>query len=500
MISTGHWRWLGMALCAVTGFYAIWHWTGGLTRYYQADALIKTMDRQTLSRDLIQFRSPDVRREIISALGWIKPNPTAEQLKKVLEKLEHAVVWEQDGADRLRLVGTGKDPAGIAWVVNTAAKNTIAWSQRKASPSVWHLAAEAHAPQKPARTEGWLRLVGGGVGGALLGFILFGGKRKKIQPIAVPAFQKDGILTKEILAQLATPSVELPIAPAAPAVAEEKKSEKIILEEIVKKVDPIVLHVITPLREAEKPIVVEPPAAVVPPVLVSPRLESAESVVPLVASPPAELPVEPPAEPVQAPTTVTSLYREWALLSTPLYTSVTPLDESWPTAVNELIEKTIFWVESEGTLDVLLRYISQVSAEENTVSHVIHVALITLAWCWREGLPNEETRVLIWAALVHDVALRDIPAQELLHSRAARSRDSSTHLKMITGLSTEFSAQLMQLLQKLGTKRGMQPALNAEEEKAAQRAAVLTRLDRQEKILRRRALILAKQKALKKVI
>ena len=147
-----------------------------------------------------------------------------------------------------------------------------------------------------------------------------------------------------------------------------------------------------------------------------------------------------------------------------------------------------------------MRYLAAGCAEENILGHVVHLVLITLLWCLREGLPEEDTRTLIWVALVHDMGLKELSSYEVLRLPAARSRESAGHLLIIHGMDENFKALLAMILSKLGGRQGMQPALTPQEEKAEQLARMFTRLDRKEKILRRGALQLARKRSLQKAV
>ena len=207
-----------MVCLAMAGTFGVYRVKGGPVRYYRAEAVFKTANRPALRRDLASFHSDAVRREIASALGWIKPNPSSAQLAAALDKLAHVLAWEAEGQDRVRLSGIGKDPAGIAWVVNTAVKTTVSCSAHLVSPTPWRVMLLAQPITKPWKVEGWKPLVFGAAGGALLGLILFGGKRKKSEKAdATPAAEAlPTLLTHIQEGAAAQPPVEVVITSGGP--------------------------------------------------------------------------------------------------------------------------------------------------------------------------------------------------------------------------------------------------------------------------------------------
>jgi hypothetical protein len=428
MLRIGFWKWPLVLLCTALGVCGSYYRTGGLVRYYETSALLKTANPHRLTEDLTAFRSPEVRREIASALGWIKPQPTPTQLTTVLDKLNRVLLWERAGNDGITIRGTGKDASGIAWVINTAAKTTVVLSGKAASPSAWSVQTVAQPARTPVRTEGWKLMAGGGLLGLFLSLLLFSGKRLS-ETAAVPVEQ---------------PAFILPVAPLS-----------------------------------------EPPAEVlgVPP---EPKPIAFEILHPA-----------PTREPV--PVSEHSLYDEWAACAAPFYSVLeASLPDQWAEHVDRLMAKTTHWME--GSLDLMLRHLAHRSSETELTSHVVHTVLLSLAWSLREGLPHEETRALVWSALIHDVGLKVLPLSALLRAHSQRSQESAAHVGSISGLDPDFAALLVAVLSRLGVRRGMRPALTPDEEKAGKIARMLTRLDRQEKILRRRALILAKRHSLEKAI
>lgn len=194
-----------------------------------------------------------------------------------------------------------------------------------------------------------------------------------------------------------------------------------------------------------------------------------------------------------------ALYDDWVAIVLRVYTSDQPLPEARRNAVNDLISKTSAWMAMEP-VDGLLRHLAQASVDESLVVHVVHTVMLSLVWCQEQGLPDDELRVMAWSALLHDVALKPTPVPELLRLSSDRSQASATQVSILLGTDAALQAPVQLVLSRLGAARGMHPALTPAEEKAAVLARALTRIDREEKLLRRRALWVASHKPVKKAI
>jgi len=440
MMKVGVWRWPLVLLLGVLTAAAAWQVKGNPIPFYQAQAVLQTADPARLGQDLGRFQAEPSRRAIATALGWINDKSSSEQISKATDRLSQVLNWQAaiDQTGQVQLTGTGKDPAGIAWVVNTAARAAIG---RLDDPARWSTLAPAAPPAKPIRYDGWQPMAMGAGTGFLIGLILFGG-RKHQKPMVEPLKEEPAVM----------PTAAAPIADPEP----------------------------TPL-----------PETVLPPV---------EEVLPTPESTPEPAPIEKPSISLQvihpAVADWPTLYADWSALAGEFLKEKPPagLLPKLDALIQKSQEMCAKGVES------LLTYLARQAGQESVTAHAAHMGMLSVAWCVVESLTDEETHCLTIAALMQAQTLRAMTPRVALRARAEQSRASAARIDQLSELSDAQCAMIHGILSKLGSRQGMNPAMNEEEERQNRLSTILSQLIREEKIIRRKALLLKRSGSQQSVV
>ena len=165
------------------------------------------------------------------------------------------------------------------------------------------------------------------------------------------------------------------------------------------------------------------------------------------------------------------------------------------------MEKTTDWL-GDSFDALLLRHLAQRTRDGDAVQHVVSTVLLSFVRARHEGLTlGRDASACVGGAAARCGIKGAACSRRCCALPRSGRRSPRRYISKISVWGMLFQNQVVHDLEpSWAPRRGMRPALTPDEEKAARLALLLTRLDRQEKILRRRALILAKRHSLEKAI
>lgn len=431
MIRVGFWKWILLPCWVAGAFYGVQTWKGLPVPVFEATAILRSRQPEELNHHLSEFQTADVRRAASTALGWIKPDSEPKAVSFAADKLGRVLRWERlPGESRVRLIGRGKDAAGIAWVVNASAKTAADWIEEhrdvpgEKAPPIWSIEQLASAPAKPARYENWEFHAGAAAASLLFGFLAFSGKRRK--PSAAPA--------------------ESNLTPASVDAHEAAVKSAALALERMPEPKP------RPAIDETEPATAQAPADPVQLEVLSPEPDS----VPKDSAPAAVAPVQDPDSPA-------SLYKQWTDLLDGWYAAgAKPLQASQLEMAERLIARS--QAVACQDLDGLIRWTAQNIEQAPGTGAIVMDLFVGLAWWVSEGVPDEDGRALLWAAILRRLSPERWKA-----------------------LEAPLRQCVIAVIAAYGIRRGMVPAMTAEEEKAQLLGGRLHRHVRMGEVLRRRA-------------
>jgi len=189
-----------------------------------------------------------------------------------------------------------------------------------------------------------------------------------------------------------------------------------------------------------------------------------------------------------------ALYKQWCLCAEQIYNAKDHSPSVSVPQIDALIQNSLSLC-TEGVAP-LLKQLSASLGEASLVRHAVHTALMALAWAYSEGIAEEELRILTYGGLLQAWGLREMPVAQALRAHPEASRVTAPWVESLKDMPQDLQCALPAILIRLGRQAGMHPATTAADETSQRLAKTLSQLIREEKILRRKALLIHRRKAL----